>query len=180
VFAGAIADFRCCWSGGLRRRELRQDEGSTRRDRPTARRSGVSGWATIPASAASARSQRFAVLFSFERPLPHGTGFRARLNHGHDFAVTHATKLIGVFDATSACGRRRASGWHPSRNDCDCRGTRAKDHREAAGEHRVPGLRRIRRRLPEQPPTREREQPMLSRVPHGFAPTLSTRNEITP
>jgi len=55
----------------------------------------ISGWAMIPASAASARVQRFAVLFSLSGH-GHTERFPARLNHGDCFALTHATNLIGV------------------------------------------------------------------------------------
>lgn len=55
----------------------------------------ISGSATVPARAASARGRRFVVLFNLS-----GDGrserFQASLNHRDRFAVTHATKLIGV------------------------------------------------------------------------------------
>jgi hypothetical protein len=55
----------------------------------------ISGWATIPASVANVRGRRFVVVFSLR-----GDGrterFSAKLNHRDGFALTHATKLIGV------------------------------------------------------------------------------------
>jgi len=52
----------------------------------------ISGSATV---VASARDRRFVVLFSLSGD-GHSERFRATLNHRHRFAVTHATKLIGV------------------------------------------------------------------------------------
>ncbi|MGH2853523.1 MAG: hypothetical protein ACRDLF_04935 [Solirubrobacteraceae bacterium] len=58
-------------------------------------RIAISGSATIPASAASARDRRFVVLFSLSGD-GHSERFQTVLNYRDRFAVTHATKLIGV------------------------------------------------------------------------------------
>ncbi len=52
----------------------------------------ISGSATV---VTSARDRRFVVLFSLSGD-GHSERFQATLNHRHRFAVTHATKLIGV------------------------------------------------------------------------------------
>ena len=55
----------------------------------------ISGSATVPTSAASARDRRFVVLFSLSGD-GHSERFQTVLNDRDRFAVTHATKLIGV------------------------------------------------------------------------------------
>jgi len=55
----------------------------------------ISGWVTVPASAANARGRRFVVLFSLSGD-GHYERFRVPLNHQRHFAVMHTTKLTGV------------------------------------------------------------------------------------
>jgi hypothetical protein len=55
----------------------------------------ISGSAAIPASLANARGRRFVVVLSLSGD-GHTERFRARLNHGDSFALTHATKLSGI------------------------------------------------------------------------------------
>src|SRR5271163_3003165 len=55
----------------------------------------VAGSATIPASAVTVHDRRFAVLFRLSGD-GHSEHFQTVLNYRHRFALTHATKLIGV------------------------------------------------------------------------------------
>jgi len=63
----------------------------------------ISGSATAPASAVTARGRQFAVLFSLSGD-GHSEHFQTVLNNRHRFAVTHVTKLIGVLKLRAQIG----------------------------------------------------------------------------